>query len=67
MFGRAPHLDGRYTGFGKMIAGEATLAKIESTPVTVSPSGEPSKPTERVELTSVRIVPRSEALPAAQE
>jgi peptidyl-prolyl cis-trans isomerase B (cyclophilin B) len=64
MFGRAPHLDGQYTGFGKMISGEDTLAKIEATPVTVSPSGEPSKPTERVEVTSVRIVPRAEALPA---
>jgi peptidyl-prolyl cis-trans isomerase B (cyclophilin B) len=60
MFAPAPHLDGQYTGFGKMIQGEDTLAKIEATPVTASPMGEPSKPTERVEIESVKIVPRSE-------
>ncbi len=59
MFGPAPFLDGKYTGFGKMISGDDTLAKIEKTPVTTSPSGEPSKPTERVEIKSVKIVPRS--------
>lgn len=60
MLGAAPHLDGKYTGFGKVIKGDATLAKIAATPVTVSPSGEPSKPTERVEIKSVKIVPRAE-------
>lgn len=59
MFAPAPHLDGQYTGFGKVIQGEETLAKIEATPVTASPQGEPSKPTERVEIESVKIVPRS--------
>lgn len=59
MFGSAPALDGQYTTFGRMIDGEETLAKIEATPVTVSASGEPSKPTERVEIKSVKIVPRS--------
>jgi len=58
MFGPAPFLDGKYTGFGKMISGEETLAKIEKTPVTASASGEPSKPTRRVEIKSVKIVPR---------
>jgi len=58
MFGPAPFLDGKYTGFGKMISGEEVLAKIEKTPVTTSPGGEPSKPTERVEIKSVKIVPR---------
>lgn len=58
MLGAAPHLDGQYTGFGRVIEGEDTLAKIAETPVTVSPSGEPSKPTERVEIKSVKIVPR---------
>jgi peptidyl-prolyl cis-trans isomerase B (cyclophilin B) len=61
MFGRAPHLDGGYTGFGKLISGEETLAKIEATPVKIGPGGEPSKPTRRVEVKSVKIVPRSEA------
>jgi len=60
MLGTAPHLDGQYTGFGKVVRGEDTLAKIAETSVTVSPSGEPSKPTERVEIQSVKIVPRSE-------
>ncbi|HRJ73389.1 MAG TPA: peptidylprolyl isomerase [Terrimicrobiaceae bacterium] len=57
MFGPAPMLDGKYTTFGKLIQGEDTLAKIEATPVTMSRSGEPSKPTERVEIKSVKIVP----------
>lgn len=60
MLGRAPHLDGSYTGFGKMISGEETLAKIAATPVAVNPGGERSKPLERVGITSVRIVPLSE-------
>lgn len=60
MFAPAPHLDGQYTGFGKMISGEETLAKIEATPVTMAPTGEPSKPTERVEIKTIKIVPLSE-------
>lgn len=60
MLGRAPHLDGQYTGFGKMIQGEETLAKIAATPVKPNAGGEPSKPTKRVGITSVKIVPRSE-------
>ncbi|GAB4164972.1 MAG: hypothetical protein Fur0032_01360 [Terrimicrobiaceae bacterium] len=63
MFAPAPHLDGAYTGFGKVIAGEDVLTEIEKTPVTMSPGGEPSKPTERIEIQSIRIVPRAEALP----
>ena len=58
MFGPAPFLEGKYTGFGQLISGEETLAKIEKTPVTASAGGEPSKPTERVEIKSVKIVPR---------
>lgn len=65
MFARAPHLDGQYTAFGKMVSGEETLAKIEATPTTFSSQGEPSKPTQRVELKSVRIVPRATALAPA--
>lgn len=59
MFGPAPSLDNQYTAFGKMIDGEKTLAAIAATPVTMSPSGELSKPTERVEIKSVKIVPAS--------
>jgi peptidyl-prolyl cis-trans isomerase B (cyclophilin B) len=61
MFGRSPHLDGQYTGFGKMLEGEETLAAIEKTPVGMSATGEQSKPREKVVLESVKIVPRSEA------
>lgn len=60
MFAPAPHLDHQYTGFGKVVKGEETLAKIEAVPVVPSSRGEPSKPTERVEIESIKIVPRSE-------
>lgn len=58
MLGAAPHLDNQYTGFGKVIDGEATLTAIAETPVVMS-RGELSKPTERVEIKSVKIVPRN--------
>ena len=57
MLGAAPSLDNQYTAFGKLIKGEEVLAKIGETPVGPSRSGEPSKPRERVELQSVKIVP----------
>jgi peptidyl-prolyl cis-trans isomerase B (cyclophilin B) len=60
MLGTAPHLDNQYTAFGKVVDGEKTLDAIEATKVVASSSGEPSKPTERVEIKSVKIVPRSE-------
>lgn len=59
MFGDAPHLDGGYTAFGRLIKGDEVLALIEKTPVILSRSGEPSKPTERVEIEAIEIVPRS--------
>ena len=58
--GDAGFLDHKYTAFGKLIKGEDVLEKIASTPVTSSSSGEPSKPTKRVEIKSVKIVPASE-------
>ena len=50
-FGDLPHLDGRYTVFGRMIEGEETLARIEAVPTDHSPCGGckanlPSGPTE---------------------
>jgi peptidyl-prolyl cis-trans isomerase B (cyclophilin B) len=57
MLGRAPHLDGQYTGFGKVTKGLEVLEKIEAVPVTMSASGEPSKPTEKVVVESIKIVP----------
>jgi peptidyl-prolyl cis-trans isomerase B (cyclophilin B) len=67
MFGRAAHLDGQYTGFGKMIAGEETLAAIEATPTSMSPQGEPSKPLERIEVTKVTLMSRADWQAASDE
>ncbi|HEX8297395.1 MAG TPA: peptidylprolyl isomerase [Chthoniobacteraceae bacterium] len=57
--GPTPQLDGKYTTFGKLIKGEDVLKKLGETQVGPSASGEPSKPTSRVSLESVRIVPAS--------
>ncbi len=57
MLDAAPHLDNKYTGFGKLIKGEDVLAKIGETPVTRSRTGEPSKPKQRIEVQSIKIVP----------
>jgi len=55
--GTASFLDRQYTAFGKLIKGEDVLDKIAGTPVARSRSGEASKPTKRVEVKSIRIVP----------
>jgi len=55
--GDAGSLDGKYTAFGKLVKGEDVLDKIASTPVAPGRSGEPSKPTTRVEVQSIKIVP----------
>jgi len=51
------YLNGRYTAFGKLIKGEDTLRAIAATPVAPNGSGEASKPTVRVEIESIKIVP----------
>ncbi|MGC8743692.1 MAG: peptidylprolyl isomerase [Verrucomicrobiia bacterium] len=56
--GDAPFLDGKYTAFGKLIKGDDVLDKIANTPVGPSRTGENSKPLERVEIISVKIVSR---------
>jgi peptidyl-prolyl cis-trans isomerase B (cyclophilin B) len=56
--GDASQLDHKYTAFGKLIKGEDVLRKISDTPVAPNAFGERSKPTKRVELISVKIVPR---------
>jgi peptidyl-prolyl cis-trans isomerase B (cyclophilin B) len=57
MLGPAPFLDHKYTAFGKLIKGEDVLEKIGDTPVDRSARGEKSKPKERVEVQSIKIVP----------
>ncbi len=53
-------LDHQYTTFGKLIKGNDVLEKIGDTPVTMS-HGEDSKPTKRVVIESVKIVPADSA------
>ena len=50
-------LDGQYTTFGKLIKGDDVLEKIGNTSVTNNGMGETSKPTKRVVIESVKIVP----------
>lgn len=55
--GDAPNLDHAYTAFGKLIKGEDVLRKIADTPVGPNAMGEPSRPSKRVEVKSIEIVP----------
>jgi peptidyl-prolyl cis-trans isomerase B (cyclophilin B) len=55
--GNASRLDGQYTTFGKLIKGEDVLARIGDTPVAMSAGGERSKPTKRISVESIKIVP----------
>jgi peptidyl-prolyl cis-trans isomerase B (cyclophilin B) len=50
-------LDHQYTTFGKLIKGQDVLEKIGDTSVTRNSMGEPSKPTKRVVIESIKIVP----------
>ena len=52
-----PRLDHQYTTFGKLIKGDDVLEKIGDTPVTRNSTGENSKPTKRVTIESIKIVP----------
>ncbi len=54
---RVPHLDHQYTAFGKLIKGEDVLKKIGDSAVSMSSSGEKSKPIKRVTVDSIKIVP----------
>src|SRR5579862_4124475 len=55
--GDASFLDRQYTAFGHLIKGGDVLDKIANTPVASNGQGENSKPTERVGVTSIKIVP----------
>jgi peptidyl-prolyl cis-trans isomerase B (cyclophilin B) len=50
-------LDHQYTTFGRLIKGDDVLGKIGDIEVTTSDSGERSKPTKRVTVESIKIVP----------
>jgi peptidyl-prolyl cis-trans isomerase B (cyclophilin B) len=50
-------LDHQYTTFGKLIKGQDVLEKIGDIEVTRNSMGEPSKPTKRVLIESIKIVP----------
>jgi peptidyl-prolyl cis-trans isomerase B (cyclophilin B) len=50
-------LDHQYTTFGKLIKGQDVLEKIGEIPVNKNSMGEPSKPTKRVVIESIKIVP----------
>src|SRR5881409_1689510 len=55
--GPVPRLDHQYTTFGKLIKGDDVLSKIGDTPVTSNSMGEMSKPTKRVVIEKIDIVP----------
>jgi len=55
--GPVHRLDHQYTTFGKLIKGQDVLGKIGEIPVTKNSMGEQSKPTKRVVIESVKIVP----------
>ena len=61
MHGTAPHLDGHYTGFGRVFDGLDILDAVANSPVAGNPAmgGEMSKPLEWTTVTSVRIMPRA--------
>jgi peptidyl-prolyl cis-trans isomerase B (cyclophilin B) len=60
---RCADLDGEYTAFGKLIAGEDVLRKIGDSPTKMDRRGEEkSVPEERVVIEKITIVPREEAL-----
>jgi peptidyl-prolyl cis-trans isomerase B (cyclophilin B) len=52
-----PRLDHQYTTFGKLSKGDDVLGKIGDTPVTANSQGEKSKPTKRVVIESIKIMP----------
>ena len=55
--GNVRRLDHQYTTFGKLIKGDDVLGKIGNTPVGQNSLGEMSKPTKRIMIESIKIVP----------
>ncbi len=56
--GDASFLDQKYTAFGTLIRGDDVLEKIATTPTARGGGGENSKPQERIEVKSIKIVPK---------
>jgi peptidyl-prolyl cis-trans isomerase B (cyclophilin B) len=54
----AKFLDGQYTAFGKLVAGDDVLEKLAKTEVAMSATGEKSSPVGRVNVVSIRIEDR---------
>lgn len=57
----ARFLDKQYTAFGKLIKGDDVLGAIGDSPTTHGGGGEKSRPINRVEVKSVKIVPAEAA------
>ena len=55
--GDAKFLDRQYTAFGCLLKGDEVLGKIGDSPTTSSGGGEKSKPTTRIGVESVKIIP----------
>ena len=55
--GDAKFLDRQYTAFGTLIKGDDVLAKIGDTPTASGGGGEKSKPTVRIGVESIKVVP----------
>ena len=55
--GPVHRLDHQYATFGKLIKGLDVLDKIGDTPTVTGPDGARSKPTERVTITSIEVLP----------
>jgi peptidyl-prolyl cis-trans isomerase B (cyclophilin B) len=57
----APFLNRQYTAFGQLVKGDDVLGQIGDTPTARAGGGENSKPTKRIAVNSIRIVPEAEA------
>jgi len=57
--GDASFLDRQYTAFGRVIRGDEVLGKLGDLPTKVAGGGEKSRPVERQNVESVRIVERA--------
>jgi peptidyl-prolyl cis-trans isomerase B (cyclophilin B) len=56
----AKFLDRQYTAFGKLVKGDDVLGRLGDTLTTPGPGGEKSRPTTRVAVESIKIVPASQ-------